>query len=56
MAKTCLSCKWGVVGAYSKIYKGCPVGCCQPQADKQYKTKGGFQQGCYEPKEEKKHE
>ena len=53
MSKACLTCRWGVIGPYSKIYKGCPVGCKSPQDNRHLKTKGGFKQGCWEPKEDK---
>mgnify|MGYP007070200397 FL=1 len=49
----CTECKWGVIGRYSQIYKGCPIGCKKPNDKRNYgKTvaNGGFG-NCFEPKE-----
>lgn len=41
----CQNCKFGVVGKYSKVYGGCPVGCNRPDDDRAYKHKGV--KGCF---------
>jgi len=27
----CANCKWGVIGKYSRLYGGCPIGCDRPE-------------------------
>ena len=49
----CAECKYGVVGKYSHIYKGRPIGCNKPDTQR---TKGRlgievFGKNCFEPKE-----
>jgi len=51
----CAECKYGVVGKYSHIYKGRPIGCNKPDTQR---TKGRlgievFGRNCFEPKENK---
>jgi hypothetical protein len=45
----CKNCKYGVIGNYSRIYKGCPIGCNRPDNDRAYKHKGT--NGCFVAKE-----
>lgn len=49
MLSKCINCKWSVVGQYSKLYKGCPIGCDCPIDE--HKDVSGFGKHCgYEPK------
>lgn len=48
----CKDCKWGVVGKYSKVYGGCPIGCQRPDDDRVYRIKGV--KGCFKPRRKEK--
>jgi len=30
----CIDCKWGVIGKYSRLYGGYPIGCEKPEKSK----------------------
>lgn len=52
----CKDCKWGVVGKYSKVYGGCPIGCEKPDSLRNYgMTVKDFtdRTGCFVEKEKK---
>lgn len=46
----CINCKWLIVGEYSQVYHGSPIGCSKPID----KTKPGFR--CFEKLDDQKHE
>lgn len=45
MAKMCENCKWGVIGKYSQVYGGRPIGCSCPEEQ--------LEKHCFVPKESK---
>lgn len=47
----CKDCKWGVVGKYSKIYGGCPIGCNRPKKSKSPKQMCEDGEMCFERRE-----